>query len=273
MAVVADVAAGNMRGSLAGRGDAIVTRAAGPDNLGVIDSHYGHKNVRAVAIFANICCLNMRRILADRVRAVMTAGTIATDIHVIEIRWQPGDRAMAVIAIVTAGNMRRVFAGRSNAVMAGAATAKHLGVINHQNGCKHTGGVAIFADISRLHVCRVFAGRVGAVMAVYAIACDGRVVEECRQPACRTVAVVAGVGAGDMCRGLADGRDAVMAGIAGSDDLGVVDGHHGRKHIRGVAVFANIRRSNMRRVLTDRVRAIVATDTVTADIHMIKVRG
>ena len=86
MAVVADVAAGNMRGSLAERSDTIVTRAAGPDNLGVIDSHHGHKNIRAVAIFANICCLNMRWVLADRVRAVMTTGTIAGDIHMIKVR-------------------------------------------------------------------------------------------------------------------------------------------------------------------------------------------
>jgi hypothetical protein len=132
--------------------------------------------------------------------------------------------------------------------------------------------VAIFADVGRLRVCRVFAGCVRAVMAVDAIACDGCMVEECRQPTGRRMAVVAGIAAGDMRRSLADRSDAVMAGIAGSDDLGVVDGHHGRKNIRGVAVFANIRRSNMCRVLADRFRTIVATNTVTADIYVIKVR-
>jgi hypothetical protein len=86
VAVVADVAAGNMRGSLADRSDAVVTRAAGPNYLAVIDSHHGGKNIRAVAILANFCCLNMRRVLAGRVCAVMTTGAIAGDIYMIKIR-------------------------------------------------------------------------------------------------------------------------------------------------------------------------------------------
>ena len=72
--------------------------------------------------------------------------------------------------------------------------------------------MAVLADIGRIDVRRVFAGCFGTVVATKAIAGDVGVVEVGWRPGNCGVAVVAGVTAQDMCRVLARGGDAVMAG-------------------------------------------------------------
>lgn len=87
MTVITGIAAGNMRRRLADSDYTVVTGVTGPHYLGVIHCHHGRKHVRCVTVLADIRCLNVGRILADRVRAIVTAGTVTGDIHVIEIRW------------------------------------------------------------------------------------------------------------------------------------------------------------------------------------------
>ena len=84
----------------------------------MIDRHHRCKNIGGVAVLADIGCLNMCRVLARCVRAVMTADAIAGDIDVIKVRWQPANGAVAVIAGIAAGDMRRVLADGSDAVVA-----------------------------------------------------------------------------------------------------------------------------------------------------------
>ena len=86
VAVVADVAAGNMRRVLAGCNDAVMATVAGPDYLGVIDAHYRREDIRVMAVFTDICRLNVSTVFTDRLGAVMTANTGTGDIQVIEIR-------------------------------------------------------------------------------------------------------------------------------------------------------------------------------------------
>ena len=109
-------------------------------------------------------------------------------------------------------------------------------------------------------------------MAIYAIAGDGRVIEERWQPACRGVTVVAGIATGNVCRVLADGNNAVMAGTATPEHLRVINRHHGRKYIGRVAVLADIGCLHVRRIFADCLCAIVTTDAVTGDVQMIEVR-
>ena len=85
--VIAGIAAGDMCWMLADRSDAIVAGAAGAYYLGVIDRQHGRKQIRRVAIFADIGRLNVGGVLADCIRAVVTADAIARDIDVIEVRW------------------------------------------------------------------------------------------------------------------------------------------------------------------------------------------
>jgi len=85
------------------------------------------------------------------------------------------------------------------------------------------------------------------------------------------VTVIAGIAAGDMRRMLAGRRKAVMAGIAGSDDLVMVDRHHRCKHVCRVAVLADVRRLHMGRILAGSFDAVVAADTIATDVDVIKV--
>ena len=69
------------------------------------------------------------------------------------------------------------------------------------------------------------------------------------------VAVVAGL---DMVGVLAGGRNAIVAGTTGADHLQMVDGNRGRPLGAVVAVFADIRRVDVGRVLARGGRAVVA---------------
>jgi len=86
VAVVAIIAAGDMRGMLAGRDDAVMTGAAGTDDLGMVDRVSRGPDVRRVAVFADVAGLDVIWRLAGRVRAVMAAKAVASDVDVIEIR-------------------------------------------------------------------------------------------------------------------------------------------------------------------------------------------
>ena len=86
MTVVAVVATGDVRGVLARGRLTVVAGSARADDLRVINSEHRYPDVRRVAIFANITRLYVCRGFARRIRAVMAAGAISRDVHVIEIR-------------------------------------------------------------------------------------------------------------------------------------------------------------------------------------------
>lgn len=92
MAVIAGIAARNMRWMFACRDDAVMTAVAGTDNLGVVNGKDRRKDVGVVAIFANIAAENMCRVLANGVDAVMAVNTLTSDVQMVEVGWQPGYR-------------------------------------------------------------------------------------------------------------------------------------------------------------------------------------
>ena len=71
---------------------------------------------------------------------------------------------------------------------------------------------------------------------------------------------------------LARCNDAVMAGRARPQYLGMVDPDYGAPRGRAMTVFAHICRQRMRRPFASRVQTIVTTDAVTGDGRMIEVR-
>lgn len=89
MAVIAIIAAGDMRWVFANGYHTVMTRAAGPNNLSVVDSKSRNPGIRRMAIFADNAGKNMVGILARCVSTVMAACTIAGDVDVVEIRRQP----------------------------------------------------------------------------------------------------------------------------------------------------------------------------------------
>ena len=177
MAVIAVVAARDMRWVLTGGGDAIVTGAATSDYLGVIDDHHGLPHVRSVAVFADIRRQRVCLIFSCRIRAVMAVDAAAGDRRMIESCRQPGDCRVTVVAGVAARDMCRMLADCGDAVMAAVATSDNLGVINGHSRRKDIGAVAIFTDICRLNVSTVLTGCVRAVMAADAVAGDIQVIE------------------------------------------------------------------------------------------------
>jgi len=218
----------------------IVAGRTRPEHLGMVDGDNRREDIGRVTVFAHIRRLDVRRILAGRIRAVMAAHTVARDIYVIEVRRQPANGAVAIVAIIATRNMCRVFAGRYDAIMTGTTTANDLSVIDYYNGNKHRGAVAVFADVRRLDVRWVLADCLSAVVAVDTIGGYQAVIECGRQPSRGRMTVITGVTARDMCRLFADSNDTVMASSASANDLGVVHCHHGCENIGCMAVLADV---------------------------------
>ena len=131
--------------------------------------------------------------------------------------------------------------------------------------------MTVLADIRRADVRRGLTRCLCPVVTTDAVVGDIRVVEGCRRPGDRGVAVIAVIAAGKMGRVLAFGRVAVMAGEAGANNLRVID-HVGRheRHVV-VAVLTDIRRVDVRRVLARSLRPVVTADAVVGDVGVIEV--
>jgi len=177
VAVVAVIAAGDVRRVFTGRGDAVMTRTARAHYLRVVDRIRGRPYIGVVAIFADVAGLDMIRRLAGGAHTVMAAKAVADNIYMIEGCRSPSNGRVTIIAGVAAGDVRWVFTGRGNAVMTRTACADHLRMVNGKYGRKHIGVVAVFADIAGLDMIRRLAGSVHAVMAVDAVADDIYVIE------------------------------------------------------------------------------------------------
>ncbi len=185
----------------------------------MIDHHHGREHAGVVTVFTYIRRLRMPRILAYRVRSVVAIDAIAGDSRVVEERRQPASSGMAVVTGIAAGNMRRRLADSNYTVVTGITGSHYLGVIHCHHGGKHVRCVTVLADIRCLNVCRILANRVRAIVTAGAVTGDIHVIEIRRQPADRTVTVVAGVTARNMRRMFANCGDAIVAGVACTDHL------------------------------------------------------
>ena len=84
--------------------------------------------------------------------------------------------------------------------------------------------------------------------------------------------VVAIITAGDMRWILSCRNDAVVARAASADYLGVVHRVSRNPDIGVMAVLANFRCQNMRRVLAGRFDAVVATCAIAGDTYVVEIR-
>lgn len=218
----------------------IVAGCARSEHLRVIYRHDRRKHIGRMAVFADIRCLHVRRILSRRIRAVMAANAIARNVDVIEIRRNPANGAVAIITVVAAGDMRRVLASCNSAIMTGATAANDLGMIDDNHRYKNRRAVTIFTDICRLNMRRVLAGCFRAVVAVDAIGGYLAVIERRRQPASGSMTIIAGVTTRDMRWLFANRYNAVMTCSASTNYLGVIDSHNRCKNVGCVAVLADV---------------------------------
>lgn len=237
----------------------------------MIDGKHRCEYVCVVAILANIACLDMRRILPSRFDPVMTVDAVANYVHVIEVRGQPAGGGMAVVAGIATRNVVGGLSGSSKAIVAGAACAGHLCMVDRVDRREIIGVMAVLADVRGCYVRGVLASGISAVMAAAATADDIGVVEVGWYPPGRRVAVIAIIAGIEVGRVLAGCRHAVMTGAAGADNLSMVDRKYGSENVGVVTVLAHIGGLNMSRIFTGGFHAVVATRTVTADIHVVEV--
>jgi len=238
----------------------------------VIDRNCRHPHIAVVAVLADIRRLYVCQVLAGGVYAVVAAEAVARNIHVIECRRPPGNRRMTVITGIVTGDVCRVFAGCGDAVMAGATDADDVCVVNGKHRYEHIGVVAVFADITCLNMLRILTGRIHTVMAIDAIARNVQVIEIRGQPGNGRMTVVASIATGNVRWVFAGRGDAVMTRAAGANDLQMVDRRRRRKHIRAVAVFADVAGLNVHRILAQGIRTVVATKTIINDVYVVEDR-
>lgn len=273
VAVVTVVATRDMCRMFAGSRDAVMTGRTTAEYLCVIYRYHGYPGCRAVAVLANIRRLNVRRSLAGCIGTIVASHAIVGNIDVVEIRGYPGDRGVAVIAVIATRNMHRVFAGRSDTVMTAAATTQHLGMIDDDCRYPDRWAVTVFANTRCNNVHWPFASRIGAVVAGHAVADDVRMIEIRWCPGDRGVAVVTIIAARNMREIFPCCGEAVMAGAAAAQHLGVVNRNNRLPHDLAVAVFANVRRLNMCGILSCCTNTVVAANAITENVVMVEDSG
>ena len=100
---------------------------------------------------------------------------------------------------------------------------------------------------------------------------QGRMSEYMGNPDAGVMAVVTLSRRHEVTRVSSRGDDAIMAERAGANDLRVIDRHYGAPCRCGVAVLANVRRQRMRRVLSSRVRAVMAAYAIACNVGVVEV--
>ena len=105
-----------------------------------------------MTVLADIRRLEVVRILAGRVEAVVAAMTVAGNADVVEHDGNPGVGRMAVVTLLARRRMRRRFAGSHDPVVTGATTAQHGRVIHVCDRAPGRGRMAVAADFRRFDV-------------------------------------------------------------------------------------------------------------------------
>ena len=255
---------------LANSNRSVMTRCTGADYLCVVHQVGWREQDGIVAVLAKIAGQDMIDVLANRIRAVVTAEAITREIGMIEVRRYPCHRRVAVVATIAAGNVCRILSSRNSSVVTGHAGTDNLRVVHPVSRSPDHRVMAVFTDVGGYYVIRRFTGSVRSIVTTGAIAGDIGVIECRRNPAGGRMTIIAGIAACQVRRVLADRNSIVVAGLAGTNDLGVIH-RHGRLKQRGaVAIFTNVGGQYVIQIFPDRIRSIVTTDAIARDIGVIE---
>lgn len=118
-------------------------------------------------------------------------------------------------------------------------------------------------------MCRTFAGRVSTVVTAHTIAGNVDVIEIGRHPGHRAVAVITIVAAHNVRRMLARRDNAIVAGGAAAQNLGVVDCDRRRPHVSRMTIFANGSGQDMCLTFSARIGPVVTGTATANDLRMI----
>ena len=166
-----------------------------------------------------------------------------------------------------------MLADRRCAVMARTTSSQDLSVVDPVCRREDVRIVTIFANVGRLYVRRTFADRIDTIVATGTIIDDTEVIECCWSPRDGCVAVVTGVTACNMSWMLTRCDNAIVAAVAGADNLCVIHREDRCKDVGIVTVLANITGLNVRQVFTDGVDTVMAVNTISGDVQMVEVGG
>ena len=224
VAVITGIASGDMSCVLANGRYAIVARATGTDDLGVIDADHGLPQVGAVTILTDGGRLNVRQAFTGGNRTIVAGAADADNLGVIDVVSRcPDDPVMAVLANIGGLYMRQVLAGRYRAVVTINAITADIDMIKvrRQPGL---GNVAIITRIGTGDMRWIFAGRNGAIVAGATGTDDLRVIDNGRwKPQCVAMAVFANVGGLNVGRALASGSGGIVTANAVVRDTDVIE--------------------------------------------------
>jgi len=143
----------------------------------VVDGKYGRKDIRVVAVLADVCCLNVSKVFANSVGTVVAVDAATRDVDMVKIRRQPANRRMTIVAIFSAGYVVGIFPGCRQAIMTGATCPGYLYMVYGVDRRKCVGVVAVLADVGGLDVCQILAGRIRTVVTAGTVVSDVYVVE------------------------------------------------------------------------------------------------
>lgn len=202
--------------------------------------------------------------------AAMVAGILGR--AVTEDQRCPCSGRMAHIAFARCVHVAHVFAGGSRAVVTSGASTGHACVIEirRQPGKRRMTAVA---RLTGRDVVQWLAGRPDAIVAGCATASrHAGMIETCRCPRDRGVAVVAAVIASDVIGAFTCCDRPVVAREAGAGDLRMIDASRRSPDHGGVTGLAQGARRNMRGVLARCPCAIVTTCAVACDAVVAEAR-
>ncbi len=225
VAVLADIGRQHMSGILTRCGDAIVAVTTASGDVGMIKISW-QPGRTGVAVFTDITASDMCRALTSGSYSIVTTAAITNDAGMVKVGGNPPGSRMAVITGIGTAYVRRVFPGRGDTIVAGSAATDDLSVVDRYRWGERDNAMAVLANCSGLNMCSILAGRIGAVVTADAVTRDIDVVKVRRCPGNSGVAVVTGISAADMRRRFAGCDIAIVAGLAGSYNLSMINHSH-----------------------------------------------
>jgi len=269
MTIIAIVAAAYMCRVLAFGNRAVVARAAGANDLGMVHLVGRCKGDRVMAIIATVGSVNVLRVLANRNSPVVAGTACANYLRMVHLVSRSECHiVVTVLANITGLDMRWVLACGVNAVMAVEAVVHDIGVIE-SGGNPARGCMAVIAVIAAIDVCRILAFGDGAIVARVTGTDNLCVIYQVsRREDDVVVAVLADIGRLNMCWVLTCRISAIVTTEAVAGYVNVIEIR--RNPGRGcMAVIATVAAIDMRRVLAFRNSAVVAGSTGTDNLCVI----
>ena len=259
VAILANVRGLNVLRTLTGCISTVVAGHAAARDVGVVEIRRYPRD-GGVAVVAAIAARDVQRVFASRSDAVMTGAATAQNLRMIDGDYgRPDGPTMAVLADVCCLNMHRSFASCFRTVMAAHAIANDVRVIEVRRSPGDS-SVAIVAVIAARDMRRIFPFCGEAVMTGAATSQHLRVVyRKHRLPRRRAVAIFANSRRLDMSWTLSACSNAVVAANAITENVAVIE-DSGYPRDRVVAIVALIAGRNVRRRLSGRLKAVVASD-------------